>query len=213
MGPTHPNQRWPFRAWGFVPSASPPPWALRLGFTGLSPQKPGTPWATRVSGPTYPSTPPPPHFLLRRCRPKLVCQGALQGLRGIQQKGETPSLSEPPTSLQPSPAACGVRGPKASLGSWWPWPSFCYLTPRPAFRSWAGFPIPRESSPFPPSLAGPPCGKNDFYFSVWGACALAVHTVSLAGVPGWGRWQWRSAFHTRLLPPTPNLGVGTIDAP
>lgn len=63
VGPPNPNQRWPFRACGVVPSDSLSPWASKLGRTGLSPQKPGTSWATRVSRLPDFSTPPPPHFL------------------------------------------------------------------------------------------------------------------------------------------------------
>lgn len=59
-GPPQPK---PEMACGVVPSDSLSPWASRLGHTGLSPQKPGTSWATRVSRLPDFSTPPPPHFL------------------------------------------------------------------------------------------------------------------------------------------------------
>lgn len=88
-------------------------------------------------------------------------------------------------ALQPGPAACGVRGPQACLGSWWPWPSFRYLTPPPAFKSPVASPPHGDLLRSPP-LSPAPCGEHDFCFRVRGARVPAAHTVAPAGVTGSG---------------------------
>lgn len=167
------------------------------GLQGFHPREAQYPLGNQSLPQTYLRAPPPPTSCCIVAGRSWSVRELCRGREAFSRRGrKTLSLSEPPTSLQPGPAACGVRGPKAFLGSWWPWLSFRYLTPPPAFKSWAGFPIPRETSPFPPSLAGPRCGKNDFYVSVGGhACLLSTPC------PCWGPWLGSLAVAVSLPHP------------